>query len=195
MTPLILIAVACALGVLTTRTIEGGSVAHAAGSALVVAAVGGAALQLGGGTLHLVAALALATVAERICTIDITQHRIPRTVTRLLAFELVIFIVGASAASGHWTRLAWALGGGLAVGAAFLLWALVSKMGLADVKLASLGAIATTWFSWQTTYLALFVTAIIGVATGTVALARRGNQPVAFGPSILGGFLIAVLLG
>lgn len=91
-----------------------------------------------------------------------------------------------------------ALLGGLVLGTAFLAVALASptNLGLGDAKLAvSLGT-ALAWSGWSTLLTGTFAACCLAALPSALALVRgrRTRQQIAFGPYLLAGTLLALLL-
>lgn len=152
----------------------------------LVAAVSGPAV-------HLLPALALALGLSVAAAIDLHTYRIPNAVV------LAILASGAlaQALGVGWVPLLPALGAGLACGAAFALFALLSRggFGWGDVKLAA----ATGWLLGpRLALLAMCVTALVAglVAVGLLLARRRGlHDALPFAPFFLAGGLVALCLG
>ena len=96
-------------------------------------------------------------------------------------------------------RLLWALAGGAAMFAVYFVLALISpsSMGMGDVKLALVIGLLAGWFGLSPWLVALLAAFVIGGLVSLVALALkrvtlRGSVP--FGPSMLAGALVAVML-
>lgn len=146
------------------------------------------------------ALLVFAAGATVLALVDLLEHRLPNAVIfptlGAVAVLLVVFPLLLTARSGF---ALFALGGAAAMFAVYLLLALISpgSMGMGDVKLALLVGLVLGWFglaAWIIGLLAAFVIggiiAIAGLALRRVTL--RGSIP--FGPSMLAGALVALLL-
>ncbi|MRG59610.1 prepilin peptidase [Agromyces sp. CFH 90414] len=144
------------------------------------------------------AVLAFTAAATVLAIVDLAEHRLPNRVIAPTAVVVAGCLVLASAVSGAWIGLWWAILGGAAMFAAYLLLALISPgaMGMGDVKLAAVVGMLLGWFgitAWLIGLLGAFVIggvlAIAALATRRVGL--RGSIP--FGPSMLAGALAGVL--
>lgn len=135
-----------------------------------------------------------------LASVDVRVHRLPDGLTLPLA-AATPSLLGAAALlpydAGSWSH---ALLGALALGGAYLVLFLINPagMGFGDVKLAlSLGA-ALGWYGWGILFAGAFAGFLLGSLYGLgLVLARRGGRKAAipFGPFMLGGALLGVLLG
>jgi leader peptidase (prepilin peptidase)/N-methyltransferase len=158
------------------------------------------ALLLGrfGGGIQAVPFVFLGTLGVVLAAIDVSVQRLPDRLV-LPAFPLLISLLALAAAAGHdGGGLLRALLGGLALGAGFLLLALVrpGQLGGGDVKVAGLAGLALGWLGWP----AVSAAALLGfslsavVSLGLLAARRVSLRgAVCFGPFLLGGALMAVL--
>lgn len=145
--------------------------------------------------------LALVPAGLALAAIDADVHRLPNAITlSLVPVELVLLAV-ASAATGDWGSLRRAGLAALLVGGGFLLLALVlygRSIGMGDAKLVISLAAALGWLSWAHVLAGLWLGFVLG---GVVALAllltRRASRGthLAFGPYLVSGTLLALLLG
>ncbi|MFE2888301.1 hypothetical protein [Streptomyces sp. NPDC059272] len=105
--------------------------------------------------------------------------------------------------TGHWTT---ALLGGLALGAGYYGLTRMDPggggLGLGEVKLAVGAGVVLGWYGWPTVMLGAFAGFLIrAVYEGVVRvvhgrlLARRGPATVPFGPFLLAGALLGLLVG
>jgi leader peptidase (prepilin peptidase)/N-methyltransferase len=144
--------------------------------------------------------LLLAVVGVALAVIDATTRKLPNRLT-YPAFPALAALLGlASAALGEPGRLARGLVAAAAVGALFLLLALVSPrgMGMGDVKLAPTLGLALGWLSWSAVAVGVFSAFLLGGLAGLGAmlllrLSRKALLP--FGPWLVAGALLGVLLG
>jgi leader peptidase (prepilin peptidase) / N-methyltransferase len=168
-----------------------------------------------GHTLGFPAALELATAAVQpvtlafgflgalgvaLAAIDIRVQRLPDRLT-LPAYPVLIALLAVAALTGHDVgALVRALLGGLALGAGYLLLAVArpGQLGGGDIKLAGLVGLVLGWLGWP----ALLSGAILGfvlaaVASLTLLAARRVTMrsAISFGPFLLGGALLTILVG
>jgi leader peptidase (prepilin peptidase)/N-methyltransferase len=148
--------------------------------------------------LVLAAACWLAAGAVALAWIDVAVQRLPDALTASAYAGTVAFLLLAAATSGHWADLLRALLGGLALAAAYLALAVVSRsaLGLGDVKLAaSLGTLAA-WPGWPTLIAGAFAGFLLGAIYG-IALLISGratrNQKIPFGPFMIAGAFLVIL--
>ncbi|RSS31888.1 A24 family peptidase [Streptomyces sp. WAC08241] len=144
--------------------------------------------------------LLCAPFAALLATVDLRVHRLPDQLTLPLA-ALVPPLLGAAAllpgAAGSFGH---ALLGGLVLGAAYFLLFVInpSGMGFGDVKLAlPLGALLG-WYGWTVLFAGAFAGFLLGGAYGLgLVLLRKADRKSAipFGPFMIGGALLGLLLG
>jgi leader peptidase (prepilin peptidase)/N-methyltransferase len=141
----------------------------------------------------------LGVIGVALAEIDLAVQRLPDQLT-LPAYPALILLLGLSAiATGDGAGLIRALLGGLALGAGYLVLGIVSagQVGGGDIKLAGLVGMALGWIGWRTfvtgACLGFVLAALAGLcllATGRIS--RRDR--IAFGPFMLLGALVAILL-
>lgn len=145
------------------------------------------------------ALLALVATGVVLSIVDLTEHRLPNAVVLPTVVIVAVLLVLASALTGEWLRLAWALAGGTGMFAVYFALALISPkgMGMGDVKFAAPLGLVLGWFGWNVWLVGLAAGFIIGGLVSLIALllrrvTLRGSIP--FGPSMLGGAVIAILV-
>lgn len=145
------------------------------------------------------ALLALVATGVVLSIVDLTEHRLPNAVVLPTVAIVAVLLVLASALTGEWLRLAWALAGGAGMFAFYFVLALISPkgMGMGDVKFAAPLGLALGWFGWNVWLVGLAAGFIIGGVVSLIALllrrvTLRGSIP--FGPSMLAGALVAILV-
>jgi len=160
-------------------------------------------------TLRLVAAglgwavpayLALAFVCLVLAVIDASTRLLPNRITYPAFPVLLGLLLVASLGLGDLGRLARGLLAAAAVGAFFLLLALISPrgMGLGDVKLAPTLGLALGWLSWGTVAVGVFAGFLLGGLAGVAAILLLGltrKSLLPFGPWLVAGALLGVLAG
>src|SRR5215217_3567093 len=112
--------------------------------------------------------LALAFVCVVLAVIDASTRLLPNRIT-YPAFPIMLgLLLLASVGLGDLGRLARGLVAALAVGAFFLLLALISPrgMGLGDVKLAPTLGLALGWLSWGAVAFGIFTSFLLGGLAG-----------------------------
>jgi leader peptidase (prepilin peptidase)/N-methyltransferase len=157
------------------------------------------ALRLGADPA-LPAYLWLAGAGVALALIDVDVKRLPDALT-LPSYPVVAGLLGLAALvgsdSGSFVR---ALLGGLAMFAFYFVLCLVhpAGMGFGDVKLSGVLGLATGWLGWGAWAVGLFLGFLLGgvFAIALVAAGRGGRKTaVPFGPFMLVGALVAVLVG
>ncbi|MFC4137900.1 MULTISPECIES: A24 family peptidase [unclassified Microbacterium] len=145
------------------------------------------------------AVLTFAAVGTVLAVVDVAERRLPNTLIVWLLGLLIPALALASTLTGDWLRLAWAAAGGAAMFAFYLLMSLISpkSMGMGDVKLAAPIGLLLGWFGLSTWLLGLLAGFICGGVIAVVMLALRRTTlrgALPFGPSMLAGALVALLL-
>lgn len=159
--------------------------------------LGGLATRVHPG-LVLAAACWLAVCAVALAWIDVAVQRLPDLLTALAYAGTAGLLLLAAATGGHWPDLLRALLGGLALAAAYLILAVISRaaIGLGDAKLsASLGTMLA-WSGWPTlaagVLAGFLLAAVYGLGLLVSGRATRG-QRIPFGPFMVAGTLLALL--
>jgi leader peptidase (prepilin peptidase) / N-methyltransferase len=146
----------------------------------------------------LAAACWLAGCAVALAWIDAAVQRLPDALTAAAYAGTAGFLLLAAASSGHWGDLLRAVLGGLALAAAYLALAVISRsaLGLGDVKLAASLGTLTAWPGWPTLIAGAFAGFLLGAVYGAGLLvfrrAHRG-QRIPFGPFMVAGAFLALL--
>ena len=143
--------------------------------------------------------LVFAAAAVVLGTVDVIEKRLPDAVVLPALVTTALLLAIAAAITGDWGSLLGAVLGAVALFALYFLLALISPsgIGMGDVKLAALVGLvlgSAGWGVWVSGALAGFV---VGGLVSIVALllrrvTLRGSLP--FGPSMLAGAYIALLL-
>jgi leader peptidase (prepilin peptidase) / N-methyltransferase len=146
----------------------------------------------------LAAACWLAGCAVALAWIDAAVQRLPDALTAAAYAGTVGFLLLAAASSGHWGDLLRAVLGGLALTAAYLALAVISRsaLGLGDVKLAASLGTLIAWPGWRTLVAGAFAGFLLGAVYGAGLLVfRRGHreQRIPFGPFMVAGAFLALL--
>lgn len=160
------------------------------------------AWRVGGpGTLLAVPALMLVGFSGvALAWIDLDIHRLPHGLTYPTAIAVLGLLLVSSAVSGNWWPLGRALASGAAAYVVLLLLALVSRgqFGLGDVTLGGILGLTLGFIDarmpWEALLLA-FVTSGIVSLVGLITRRLTLRSDLAFGPYLLLGALLAVLLG
>ncbi|MGW6565481.1 prepilin peptidase [Streptomyces sp. NPDC054975] len=144
--------------------------------------------------------LLCAPLAVLLATVDVRVHRLPDPLTLPLAAATPILLLGAELLpydAGSWLH---ALLGGVALGGGYFVLFLIrpAGMGFGDVKLALCVGAALGWYGWGVLFAGTFAGFLLGSLYGLgLVLARRGSRKSAipFGPFMIGGALLGLLLG
>lgn len=151
----------------------------------------------------LLALLGLVTVLVALALIDLATYRLPDRIVLPALCASIVWISLDALVGGHPEQIRAALAGSGVYFAILLLAHLVSPrgMGFGDVKLAALMGLylgAVTGTSLDAVVLVLWAM-IIGFTIGTIAgiailIRRRANRPFPFGPFLVAGTLLALLM-
>jgi leader peptidase (prepilin peptidase)/N-methyltransferase len=144
--------------------------------------------------------LLLAPVAVLLTVVDFRVQRLPDVLTLPLAGAALV-LLGLVALvpehAGDWPTALW---GALALGGGYFVLFLINPggMGFGDVKLAvGMGAVLG-WYGWATVMLGTFAGFLFGALYGgaLVVVRRAGRKTaIAFGPFLIGGAFVGVLIG
>lgn len=120
---------------------------------------------------------------------DLDDRRLPDWLTWPLAVVLSLAVVIAGAATGEWGPSFRALLAGACVGGALFVLALVSSLGLGDVKLGISLGLLLGYRSWGAVGSGLVVGLLVGAVWAIVllALGRPAKSHLPFGPSLVVG--------
>ncbi|MFE9956369.1 prepilin peptidase [Micromonospora sp. NPDC005299] len=145
------------------------------------------------------AILAVAAVGLVLALVDLDCLRLPDPLVAAAAAAGGLGLVGAALAAGTPGRLLAALAGAAVSLAGYVLLALLprSQLGFGDVKLATALGLPLGWLGWPTLGLGLLLPHLLnGVIVVALLAARRVRRDTAvpFGPAILTGAWLAVLL-
>ncbi|MFI1827304.1 prepilin peptidase [Streptomyces sp. NPDC020412] len=144
--------------------------------------------------------LLLTPFAVLLALVDLRVHRLPDQVTLPLAGAAAALLGAVSplpGAAGSWLT---ALLGGLALGGGYFLLFLLHPdgLGFGDVKLALSLGVVLGWYGWSVLFAGAFAGFLFGSVYGLGLLvagrARRGTA-IPFGPFMIVGALVGVLLG
>ncbi|MCP3787810.1 prepilin peptidase [Micromonospora sp. A3M-1-15] len=169
------------------------------GATLAGAAVFGGLAAARGGDPALPAFLAMAAVGLALGLVDLACLRLPDRLVAAAAGAGGTGLVGAALVTGTPGRLLPALAGSAVSFAGYVLLALLphSRLGFGDVKLAAALGLPLGWLGWPTLGLGLLLPHLLnGVVVLVLLAARRVRRdtPLPFGPAILAGAWLAVLL-
>ncbi|MGW4464422.1 prepilin peptidase [Micromonospora sp. NPDC004704] len=145
------------------------------------------------------AVLAVAAVGLPLAFVDLACLRLPDPLVALAAVAALLGLAGAALVLGTPDPLVRALVAGLASGVVYVLLALLpgARLGFGDVKLAAVLGLPLGWYGWPALLLGLVLPHLInGTAALVLLLGRRADRdtPLPFGPALLAGALLAILL-
>ena len=172
---------------------------RALGSAAVLAALLYGAVLLGGDRPATLAYAWAAGAAIVLAQVDLAVHRLPDRVTYPAAAVCGAALVADAALLGTWPALLRALLAATAAGGIALLAALAgpSGLGLGDVKLLALLGLLLGRAGWGVLLAGVLLGLLAGAGLSLVLVAagRAGwRTPVAFGPPLLLGAVLALLV-
>jgi leader peptidase (prepilin peptidase)/N-methyltransferase len=139
----------------------------------------------------------LAVVGSVGCIIDAATTWLPSRILHVGWVVVPLCLAGATALGGGgdgWAALVRALVGAVVVGGLMLVAHLVASFGFSDVRLGLLTGAVGAWVSWQTLVGGLLLGSVVGAAWGLAHAWRAGRTPFAYGPSLLFGPYLAVLV-
>jgi leader peptidase (prepilin peptidase)/N-methyltransferase len=131
--------------------------------------------------------------------IDVAVQRLPDRLT-LPAYPMLIALLAVAALTqDDLGALVRAVLGGLALAGGYLLLALLrpGQIGGGDIKVAGLAGLALGWLGWpDVLYGGVLGFVLAGVASLVLLAARRVTMrsAISFGPYLLGGALLAMLV-
>lgn len=167
----------------------------------LAALVGGALAGTWSDQPALAVVLVLASVVLLLlCAVDLDVHRLPDVLTGPAFVGVLLGLLVVALATGAWGTWRRAVLAALVLGLVYLVLVIAGRgqgMGLGDLKLApTLGLLmgAHSWSAVLTGTMAAFL--LGGVAALWLLLARGASRDthLAFGPAMVGGALVALLL-
>ncbi|MGV1003631.1 MAG: prepilin peptidase [Candidatus Nanopelagicales bacterium] len=153
-----------------------------------------------GASWQLPAYLYLAAISVALAFIDYDTKRLPDAITLPSYPVLAGLLLVPTVIDEAWLQFGRALAAGLALFAFYLIAALIvpAGMGLGDVKLAGILGMALGWLGWGVLFGGAFagflLAALVGVALMIAGRAARSSA-IPFGPFMVAGAMLAVLLG
>lgn len=148
----------------------------------------------------LVAHLYLVAITIALAAIDLASHRLPDALV-LPSYAVGLALLAAAAlASSDFERLATAAAGAGILFALYLTLSLVSPkgMGMGDVKLSGVIGLYLGWAGWSAIAVGTLAAFLLGGVLGIILLATRRvsrNSGIPFGPWMLGGAWLGIMLG
>lgn len=152
------------------------------------------------GTLELIALLWFAGIGIALTAIDLDTHRLPDRIILPSYGVLAVLLGGAALLTGVGEAAARAAAGAGILFAFYLALALISPrgMGMGDVKLAGLIGLVLGWVGWAALAVGALAAFLLGgLAAATLIVLRRARRTsgIPFGPWMLGGAWVGILLG
>ena len=152
------------------------------------------------GALIALALLYFAAISIALAAIDFDTHRLPNVIV-LPSYAVLAVLLGvaAIAAADLESAARAAAGAGILFGG-YLLLAFISPrgMGMGDVKLAGVIGLVLGWFGWSALVVGTLAAFLLGALMGVALIvARRASRStgIPFGPWMLGGAWVGILLG
>lgn len=150
--------------------------------------------------LELIALLWFAGIGIALAAIDLDTHRLPDAIVLPSYGVLAALLGGAALLAGDGEAAARAAAGAGILFALYLLLALISPrgMGMGDVKLSGVIGLMLGWVGWSALAVgalaAFLLGGLVGLALIVLGRARRSTG-IPFGPWMLGGAWVGILLG
>ncbi|GAA4832990.1 hypothetical protein GCM10023221_06530 [Luteimicrobium xylanilyticum] len=168
----------------------------------VGAAVAGRHDPTVGGTARLVvvaapALVVLALVAGPLCVVDARTHRLPDVVTYPGILLVVVALGGAALVTADGAAALRTVVGATVTAGFYAVLSRLGGLGRGDVKLAWLVGLPLAWTGWGVLASGVLLAFLLGGLWSVALLAlRRAHRKtaVAFGPFVLAGALLAIVL-
>lgn len=167
---------------------------------LPVAALLGLVMGLGADRWWQVALVTLlAAFGAILVVVDLAELRLPDAIV-LPGYPVLAAALAAVAwVEGAWPRFFTALAVGAAGFVLFLAlaWFARGGLGMGDVKLSGVLGLVVGWYGWQSAAVALGTAVIANglIAIGVLLVTRDRTREVPFGPSMIAGTAVALMLG
>ena len=144
--------------------------------------------------------LYLGAISVALALIDIDVHRLPNAIVLPSYGVVAVLLLLPTALTGEWDQLLRAVLGGATLFAFYFLLAFIypAGMGFGDVKLAGVLGVYLGWLGWGVLLVGGFLGFLLGgVVGGALMVARKAGRKskIPFGPFMLAGALIAILVG
>lgn len=141
-----------------------------------------------------------ASISIALTAIDLDTHRLPDAIVLPAYPVLAALLAAAAIAAADLESAARAAAGAGILFVAYLTLALISPrgMGMGDVKLAGVIGLMLGWYGWAALAVGALAAFILGGLVGVALIvARRAsrNTGIPFGPWMLGGAWVGILLG
>lgn len=164
----------------------------------ILAAPSGA--MAAGGVLELIALLWFAGIGIALAAIDLDTHRLPNALVLPSYVVLAALFGGSALLAGDGEAAARAAAGAGILFSLYFLLAVISPrgMGMGDVKLAGVIGLVLGWVGWSALAVGALAAFLLGGIVGVVLIAlgrARRSTGIPFGPWMLGGAWVGILLG
>ncbi|WP_435745777.1 prepilin peptidase [Microbacterium sp. PMB16] len=132
--------------------------------------------------------------------IDARTHRLPNRIVLPTLVSLIALVLIDAVATGRSGQLIRAVLGMLILGAFYAVLRLISRSGMGggDVKLAGVIGLVLGWHGWQELAVGAASAFVLGALYALVLILLRradGATRIAFGPWMIAGALVGVILG
>lgn len=144
--------------------------------------------------------VALVGVGAWLIVIDARTHRLPNRIVLPTLGSLLVLIGIDALAAGQTAASIRALLGMVILGGFYAMLRAISRAGMGggDVKLAAVVGLVLGWHGWQALAIGAASAFVLGAMYALVLIVLRradGSTRVAFGPWMIAGALIGVVLG
>ena len=147
-----------------------------------------------------IALLYFASISIALAAVDLDTHRLPDAIVLPAYPVLGVLLTTAAILLGDLESAARAAAGAGILFAGYFALALISPrgMGMGDVKLAGVIGLVLGWFGWPALVVGALAAFLLGGMVGValiVAQRASRNTGIPFGPWMLGGAWVGILLG
>jgi leader peptidase (prepilin peptidase) / N-methyltransferase len=143
--------------------------------------------------------LVLAVVGAILCYVDLRTRYLPSAIIWPTYGIVTVLLVAASLVEGDWRALLRAVIAGGVTFAVFwvLWWVYPAGLGFGDVRLSGLLGGALGWLGWAEVITGVYGGFLLGAILGLLLVALKvfDRKAFAFGPFMLAGALVGVLIG
>lgn len=141
-----------------------------------------------------------AVVGSILIVIDLRSHRLPNRIVLPAIASAVALLFIAAVLGGDWAAFGGALLGGLTLGGFYLMLRLIQPggMGGGDMKLAVLVGVLLGWVGWMPLLVGTCAAFVLGAIAALSLIATKRAKAathIAFGPWMIAGAWIGLLLG
>lgn len=141
----------------------------------------------------------LASFGAILVLVDLAEFRLPDAIVLPGYPVLTVILTGVAWAEGAWPRLLTALAVATVCFVLFLAmaWFAGGGLGMGDVKLTGVLGLVVGWHGWQAAAVALGTAVIANglIAAAVLLVTRDRKREVPFGPALIAGAAVALMLG